>query len=69
LQTTLNMTIDEYSKAHKEMISEYADKAIANYNEFPEGSKNDERLKLSIEIAMANLLLKNRILQSKPIEL
>ena len=61
------MTIDEYSKAHKEMISEYADKAIANYNEFKE--KTDERLKLSVELAMAKLLLENRILQSKPIEL
>jgi len=69
LQTTHNMTIDEYSKAHKEMISEYAEQAIANYNESPEGSKNDAGLKLSIEIAMAKLLLQNRILQSKPIEL
>ena len=69
MQTTTNMTIDEYSKAHKEMISEYADKAIAIYNEFPENSKNDERLKLSIEVAMSKLLLQNRILQSKPIEL
>jgi len=61
------MTIDEYSKAHKEMISEYADKAIANYNEFNE--KTDERLKIVIELAMSQLLLQNRILQSKPIEL
>ena len=61
------MTIDEYSKAHKEMMSEYAEQAIANYNEFNE--KTDERLKLCIELAMAKLLLENRILQSKPIEL
>ena len=69
MQTTHNMTIDEYSKAHKEMISEYAEQAIATYNEYPENSKSDERLKLSIEVAMSKLLLKNRILQSKPIEL
>jgi len=69
LQITLNMTIDEYSKAHEEMISKYAEQAIAKYNEYPEGSKNDDRLKLSIELAMAKLLLQNRILQSKPIEL
>lgn len=63
------MTIDEYSIAHEEMINEYAEQAIANYNEFPEGSKNDARLKLSIAVAMAKLLLQNRILNSKPIEL
>lgn len=59
------MTIEEYSAAHKQMIAEHADKAIANYNEFYE--KNDERLKIVIELAMAQLLLQNRILQSQPI--
>ena len=59
------MTIDEYSIAHRKMINDYADKAIANYNEFNE--KNDERLKIVIELAMCKLLLENRILQSKPI--
>lgn len=65
MQTTHNMTIDEYSIAHRKMINDYADKAIANYNEFNE--KNDERLKITIELAMSQLLLENRILQSKPI--
>ena len=59
------MTIDEYSIAHRKMINDYADKAIANYNEFNE--KNDERLKITIELAMAQLLIENRILQAKPI--
>ena len=59
------MTIEEYSAAHKQMISEYADKAIANFNEFK--AKSDEQLKLAIELAMSQLLLQNRILQSQPI--
>lgn len=59
------MTIEEYGKEHRKMISAHAKKAIENYNEFI--FKTPENLQISIELAMSKLIFDFRELNKQPI--